>query len=180
MTQIYDYERFGMPERAGNRYFYTRNDGLQNQAVLYVREGLNGAPRMLIDPNTWSQDGATALAEWDPSEDGRHLLYSVQDGGTDWRTVRVLDVATGQPTARRGPLGQILQPRLGEGRLGLLSIRAFRSRRRAPSSSRLNENHAVYFHRLGTPQSEDRLVYRDARTGRGSTTMPRSRRTATG
>ena len=60
--------------------------------------GSNGAPRMLIDPNTWSADGATALAEWDPSEDGRYLLYSVQDGGTDWRTVRVLDVATGQPT----------------------------------------------------------------------------------
>ena len=109
-----------MPEKAGSRYFYTRNDGLQNQSVLYVRDGLNGAPRMLIDPNTWSQDGATALAEWDPSEDGRHLLYSVQDGGTDWRTVRVLDVATGQPTQRRGPLGQILQPRLGQGRLGLL------------------------------------------------------------
>ena len=71
MTQMYDYERFGLPERKGSRYFYTRNDGLQNQAVLYVREGLNGAPRMLIDPNTWSQDGATALAEWDPSEDGR-------------------------------------------------------------------------------------------------------------
>ena len=65
MTQMYDYERFGLPERKGSRYFYTRNDGLQNQAVLYVREGLDGAPRMLIDPNTWSQDGATALAEWD-------------------------------------------------------------------------------------------------------------------
>ena len=83
MTQMYDYERFGIPEKAGNFYFYDRNDGLQNQAVLYVREGLNGTPRLLIDPNTWSADAATALAEWDPSEDGRHLLYSVQEGGTD-------------------------------------------------------------------------------------------------
>ena len=70
MTQMYDYERFGLPEKKGGRYFYTRNDGLQNQAVLYVREGLDGAPRVLIDPNTWSQDGATALAEWEPTEDG--------------------------------------------------------------------------------------------------------------
>ena len=89
---------------------------------------------MLIDPNTWSQDGATALAEWDPSEDGRHLLYSVQDGGTDWRTVRVLDVATGAADRRRGPLGQILQPRLGQGRLGLLLFALPRARRRASSS----------------------------------------------
>src|SRR4029078_4687700 len=98
MTQLYNYERFGVPERKGNRYFYTRNDGLQNQSVLYVREGLNGAPRQLIDPNTWSADGATALGEWDPSEDGRYILYSIQDGGTDWRTLRVLAVATGRPT----------------------------------------------------------------------------------
>src|SRR3982751_922217 len=64
MTQLYNYERFGMPERAGNSYFYTRNDGLQNQAALYVREGLNGRPRVLIDPNSWARDGATALGEW--------------------------------------------------------------------------------------------------------------------
>ena len=61
MTELYDYERFGVPVKKGGRYFYTRNDGLQNQSVLYVREGLDGTPRMLIDPNTWSQDGATAL-----------------------------------------------------------------------------------------------------------------------
>ena len=177
---MYDYERFGLPEKAGNRYFYTRNDGLQNQSVLYVREGLNGAPRVLIDPNTWSQDGATALAEWDPSEDGRHLLYSVQDGGTDWRTVRVLDVATGQPTERRGPLGQILQPRLGEGRLRLLLFALPRAARRAQQFQSLNENHAVYFHRLGTPQSEDRLVYATPGPAAAQQQCARSPRTATG
>lgn len=65
ITELYDYERFGIPDRDGGRYFYTRNDGLQNQSVLYVRETLSGEPRMLIDPNAWSDDGATALAEWD-------------------------------------------------------------------------------------------------------------------
>jgi prolyl oligopeptidase len=64
--------------------------------VLFVREGLNGAPRQLIDPNTWSKDGATALGEWVPAEDGKRLLYSVQEGGTDWRVVRVIDVDTGR------------------------------------------------------------------------------------
>ncbi len=96
MTELYDYERYGVPEKAGDRYFYRMNNGLQNQDVLYVREGLDGQPRMLIDPNTWSADGATALAEWHPSKDGSKLLYSVQEGGTDWRTVKVLDVATGR------------------------------------------------------------------------------------
>ena len=158
MTQLYDYERFGIPERAGSRYFYTRNDGLQNQSVLHVREGLNGAPRVLIDPNGWSADGATALAEWDPSDDGRHLLYAVQDGGTDWRTLRVLDVATGQPTqdeVRWVKFSGLDWAKDGSG--------FFYSRFPEPAAGQqfqsTNENQAVYFHRLGTPQSADRLVY---------------------
>jgi len=157
MREMYDYERFGLPERKGNRYFYTRNDGLQNQAVLYVREGLEGAPRMLIDPNTWSQDGATALAEWEPSEDGRFLLYSVQDGGTDWRIVHVLDVATGRPASdevRWVKFSSLDWTKDGSG--------FYYSRFPEPTGAQfqqLNENHRVYFHRLGTPQSEDRLVF---------------------
>src|ERR1044072_8518972 len=157
MREMYDYERFGLPERKGERYFYPRNDGLQNQSVLYVRQGLEGAPRMLIDPNSWSQDGATALAEWEPSEDGRFLLYSVQDGGTDWRTVRVLDVATGRPTedeVRWVKFSNLDWARDGSG--------FFYSRFPEPTGAQfqqLNENQRVYFHRLGTPQSEDRLVF---------------------
>ncbi|MGZ8283849.1 MAG: prolyl oligopeptidase family serine peptidase, partial [Allosphingosinicella sp.] len=132
-----------------------------NQAVLYVRDGLDGQPRLLIDPNTWSEDGATALAEWDPSENGRHLLYSIQDGGTDWRTVRVLDVATGQPTEdeiRWVKFSNLDWAKDGSG--------FFYSRFPEPAPGQqfqsLNENHTIYFHRLGTPQSEDRLVYATA------------------
>src|SRR3546814_18230699 len=88
MTELYDYERFGLPEKAGSRYFYTRNDGLQPQSVLYVRDGLTGEGRVLIDPNPWAGDGATALADWTPSKDGTRLLYAVPAGGTDWRVVR--------------------------------------------------------------------------------------------
>ncbi|XMG42688.1 prolyl oligopeptidase family serine peptidase [Sphingopyxis sp. J-6] len=158
MTELYNYERFGLPRRAGTRYFYTRNDGLQPQSVLYVREGLKGEGRVLIDPNGWAKDGATALAEWVPSEDGRHLLYSVQDGGTDWRIVRVKDVATGQdlPDEIRWVKFSALDwAKDGSG--------FYYSRFPAPKAGEafqsLNENHAVYFHRLGTPQEADRLIH---------------------
>jgi prolyl oligopeptidase len=157
MTEMYDYERFGLPRQRGGHYFYTRNNGLQNQAVLYVRDGLGGTPRVLIDPNGWSQDGATALAEWAPSEDGSHLLYSVQDGGTDWRTVHILDVATGRPAAdevRWVKFSNLDWAKDGSG--------FFYSRFPEPGAhqfQQLNENQSVYFHRLGTGQGADRLVY---------------------
>ena len=160
MTSFYNYERFGVPERAGSRYFYTRNDGLQNQSVLYVRDGLDGTPRVLLDPNTWSRDGATALAEWRPSEDGRHLVYGIQDGGTDWRTVRVLDVATGQQTSDEIHWVKFSNLDWAKDGSGF-----FYSRFPEPGAhayQQLNENQSVYFHRLGTPQAQDRMVFATA------------------
>jgi prolyl oligopeptidase len=74
ITELYDYERFGVPEKKGAHYFYTHNTGLQNQAVLFVRDKVDGEGRVLIDPNPWSKDGATALAEWQPNEQGTKLL----------------------------------------------------------------------------------------------------------
>ena len=70
---LMDYERFGLPTKAGGRYFYTRNSGLQNQAQLFVRQGLTGKPRLLLDPNAWAGDQATALDDWKPSKDGKSL-----------------------------------------------------------------------------------------------------------
>ena len=155
---LYDFERFGVPQKAGNRYFYSRNSGLQNQAVLYVRDGLNGAPRLLIDPNTFSKDGATALAEWRPSEDGRHVVYGVQEGGTDWRVLRVLDANTGRvmpDEVKWAKFGNVDWAKDGSG--------FYYSRFPEPAAGQqfqsLNENQAIYFHRLGTPQSADRLVF---------------------
>ena len=74
---LMDYERFGLPQKAGANYFYMRNSGLQNQSQLFVRQGLNGAPRLLLDPNGWAKDGATALADWEPSDNGKLLGYSI-------------------------------------------------------------------------------------------------------
>lgn len=152
-----DYERFGIPVKAGGRYFYTRNTGLQPQAQLFVRKGLNGKPRLLLDPNLWAEDGATALDAWKPSDDGRYLLYSVQDGGTDWRILRVLDVATGKTLtdelrwAKFTDLAWI-------GSEGFLYSR-FPEPEKGRDFQALNYNQAVWFHRIGTPQSADELVY---------------------
>lgn len=158
MTELYNYERFGLPRKAGTRYFYTRNDGLQPQSVLYVREGLKGEGRILIDPNGWAKDGATALAEWTPSEDGRHLLYSVQDGGTDWRIVRVMDVATGKDLSDEVRWVKFSALDWAKDGSGFYYSR-FPEPAEGAAFQSLNENHTVYFHKLGTPQSDDVLIH---------------------
>jgi len=159
MTALYNYERFGLPYKKGGRYFYTRNTGLQNQSVLYYRDGLDGEPKQLIDPNGWSADGATALAEWTPSENGKLLAYAIQDGGTDWRTVKVMDVGTGRilkdelKWLKYG--GGVAWAKDGSG--------FYYSRYPAPAAKATYQsatlNQKVYFHKLGTPQSADRVVY---------------------
>jgi prolyl oligopeptidase len=158
MTELFSYERFTVPDRKGSRYFYTRNTGLQNQNVLYVREGLDGAPRMLIDPNTWSADGATALAEWDASDDGKYLLYSIQEGGTDWRVVKVLDVATGRILGDEVKWVKFSNLDWAKDGSGFYYSRFPEPRSEAQFQS-LNEKQAVYYHRLGTPQAQDRLIF---------------------
>lgn len=158
MTELYNFERFGLPTKAGSRYFYTRNDGLQPQSVLYVRDGMKGEGRVLIDPNLWATDGATALAEWRPSEDGKYLLYSVQDGGTDWRIVRVKDVATGQDLSDEVRWVKFSALDWAKDGSGFYYSR-FPEPEAGEAFQSLNENHSVYFHKLGTPQSADVLIH---------------------
>ncbi len=154
---LMDYERFGLPRKAGKSYFYMRNSGLQNQSQLFVRTGLNGAPRLLIDPNAWAKDGATALADWEPSDNGKLLAYAVQDGGSDWRTIKLLDVATGKVLkdeikwAKFTGISWV-------GNSGFLYSR-FPEPEKGKEFQSLNTNQAVYFHKIGTPQSADQLVY---------------------
>ncbi|MDH4072569.1 MAG: S9 family peptidase, partial [Gammaproteobacteria bacterium] len=99
LTELWDYERYGLPTKEGGRYFYSHNDGLQNQSVIYTQTALDGERERLIDPNTWSDDGTVALADYFPSPDGRYVGYLVQDGGSDWRVGKVLDVGTGETLA---------------------------------------------------------------------------------
>ena len=158
MAQLYDYERYGTPRKAGTRYFYTRNSGLQNQSPLYVRDGLTGEQRLLLDPNSFAEDGATALAEWLPSEDGRYLLYSVQDGGTDWRILRVVDVDSGKTLDDR--IEWVKYSDLSWSHDGS----GFYYSRFAPPADGSKfqstvENQQIWFHKIGTPQSADRQIY---------------------
>ena len=158
ITELTDYERFGLPQEKGGRYFYTRNDGLQNQSVLYVREGLDGEPRLLIDPNEWSEDDATALGGWEPSPDGTKLLYAIQDGGSDWRTVRVMDVAEGVMIG--DPVEWVKFSALDWAKDGSgYYYSRFPATGEGETFQALNTNHRVYFHRLGTAQLTDQLVY---------------------
>ena len=158
ITQLTDYERFGLPTSMGGHYFYTRNNGLQNQSVLYVRDGLDGEPRVLIDPNEWADDGATALADYAITEDGSKLLYAIQDGGSDWRTVKVMDVATGEvmeDTIEWVKFSNLDWAKDGSG----FYYSRFPATGEGETFQALNTNQQVYFHRLGTDQSEDRLIY---------------------
>jgi prolyl oligopeptidase len=158
MTQLFDYERYGLPVKKGARYFYAHNSGLQNQSPLYVREGLEGAPRLLIDPNLWARDGATALAEWRPSDDGAYVAYAVQDGGSDWRTIHVLDVATAQPTADTVEWVKFSGIDWAKDGSGFYYSR-FAAPAEGAKFQATNENQTVYFHRLGIAQAEDRKIY---------------------
>jgi prolyl oligopeptidase len=158
MKQLWDYERFGVPDKNGGRLFYLRNDGLQNQSVLFVQAGVDGVPRMLIDPNTWAADGATALAEWLPSKDGRHLVYGVQDGGTDWRTLKIIETDTGKvldDTVKWAKFTGLAWAKNGRG----FFYSRFPEPKAADEFQSLNMNHAIYFHTLGTSQASDRLVF---------------------
>ncbi len=153
-----NYARHGVPRAAGGRYFYAYNSGLQNQSPLYVRDRLDGEQRLLVDPNLLARDGATAIAEWEPSSDGRHLLYAVQDGGTDWRILRVIDVATGTLLDDRVEwvkYSALAWAADGSGFFySAFDPPADGSKFQAPTTGQ-----KVYFHRLGTPQAEDRLIY---------------------
>ncbi len=157
LTRLWNYERYGLPVREGGRYFWTRNDGLQNQAVLHWQARLDAEPRVLIDPNTYRADGTVALAQWVPSEDGRHLAYAIAEAGSDWNEIRVRDVESGRDLAdhlRWVKFSGISWTEDGAG--------FFYSRYPAPDSAALrtaNMFHKLYYHRLGTDQSQDVLVY---------------------
>jgi len=158
MTELWDFARYSLPRKKGGRYFFSYNDGLQNQSVVFTQTGLEAEPRMLIDPNTWSDDGTVALAGYVPSNDGSHIAYLVQDGGSDWREARVLDVVS----------GETLDDRLEWLKFTGLSWAGdgsgfYYSRYPATSEEEkfqtLNKNMTIYFHKLGTSQGEDQVVY---------------------
>jgi prolyl oligopeptidase len=157
-TDLYNFEKFGIPYREGRRYFWTRNDGLQQQSVLYTAMSLTDKPQVAIDPNTLSKDGTVALTGSAPSRDGRYLAYGTASGGSDWQEWRVRDLTTGKDlpdvikwvkfsTASWTPDGKGF----------------FYSRYDAPKEGAAltgsNFFQKLYYHRLGDDQSADVLVF---------------------
>ncbi|MFV0278211.1 MAG: prolyl oligopeptidase family serine peptidase [Parahaliea sp.] len=158
LTALWNFERYSTPVRHGAHYFYSRNDGLQNQAVLYRSAEPGRDAEVVLDPNGWSEDGTVALAEVSVSPRGRYVAYGIQDGGSDWRVWRVKDMAS----------GKVLDDELKWIKFSDASWAAdesgfFYSRYPEPDAGEqfqsLNTGMAVYFHRVGTPQTEDRRIH---------------------
>ena len=157
LKKLWNYERFGLPRRRGETYFYSHNDGLQDQSVLYKAGSLNAEREVLIDPNTLSEDGTVALSGTVTTEDGKLMAYSLADGGSDWRTWKVRDVATGKDlddVVQWVKFSGIAWKPDGSG--------FFYSRYAAPVEGEellaTNENQKMYFHAIGTAQSADTLI----------------------
>jgi prolyl oligopeptidase len=156
LQELYNYPKFGVPSRSGTYYFWSKNDGLQNQSVLYVQRGLEGTPRVLIDPNQLSPDGTVRLMAGEASRDSRYFAYYLSSGGSDWLEAHVLEIETGNV------LSDHLQWLKVTG-LAWFGDGFFYSRYDAPQDghdlSSRNEGHQVFYHRLGTAQAEDKLIY---------------------
>ncbi len=158
LAELWNYEKFGLPVERGGRTFFTKNDGLQNQPVLYVQEGIDGTPRPLVDPNQLAADGTVAFSGWEPSPDGKHLAYGLATAGSDWQQWRVREVesATDLPDHLRWIKfsGVSWTPD---------GTSFYYSRYDQPAADEeltgTNYFQKLYQHRLGTPQTDDVLVY---------------------
>ncbi len=158
ITDLWNYEKFSAPSRHGGRYFFSKNDGLQNQSVLYVQDTLDAEPKLLMDPNTWSKDGTVALAGLAISDDAKYIAYGVAEAGSDWNTWKVFDVNATKPMADELKWVKFSGASWTPDGKGFYYSR-FPEPKKEAAFQDLNVNMKLYFHKLGTPQGEDKLVY---------------------
>jgi prolyl oligopeptidase len=158
LTQLWNYPRFSLPGKQGGHYFFTKNDGLQNQSVLYVQDSLAGTPRVLIDPNTLSKDGTVALGNTSASRDGKWLGYGLKAAGSDWVEFHVRDIATGKDTADHIKWVKFSNLTWTEDSKGFFYGRYPDVAKGDKLFGKLL-NGKVYYHRLGTAQADDTLVF---------------------
>jgi prolyl oligopeptidase len=157
LTKLWNYERYSAPFKEGDRYFYFKNDGLQNQSVLYTLKSLDGTPKVLIDPNKLSEDGTIALGGISISEDGRLMAYGLSQAGSDWVEWRIRDIESGVDLPDHLQWVKFSGAAWTKDGLGF-----YYSRYDAPQGDALaevNYYQKLYYHRVGTPQSADILVY---------------------
>ncbi len=160
LTQIWDYEKYSVPFKEGDRYFYYKNDGLQNQSVLYTVPTLDAEPKVLIDPNKLSEDGTVALSGIAISQDSKLIAYGICNSGSDWKEWRIKDIETGEDLPDVLQWIKFNQPDWTKDNHGL-----FYSRYEQPKEGKLEETNylqKVYYHRLGTSQDDDVLIYERA------------------
>ncbi|MDR0749005.1 MAG: prolyl oligopeptidase family serine peptidase [Tannerellaceae bacterium] len=158
LTDLTNYEKIGTPYKKNGKYYFFKNDGLQNQSVLYVKETLDGEAGVLLDPNKLSDDGTVALSGISFSHDGKYLAYNISRSGSDWNEIFVIDLATGSrldDTVQWAKFGGASWQ--GNG----FYYSAYDAPEAGKEYSNMNENHKIYYHTLGTPQSEDRLAYQN-------------------
>ena len=155
LTEMVNYERYSIPSKRHGRYFYSKNDGLQNQSVIYMQKP-GQEPEVLLDPNTLSEDGTVSLGGSSLSNDGKYFAYLIQRSGSDWQEIYVLDVET----------KQLLPDHIEWAKFSGASwykdgffYAAYDRPESGKEFSNVNENHKIYYHRLGTQQSEDELFY---------------------
>ena len=158
LTALWNYQRWEVPFRRAKSYFYFLNDGLQNQSVLWAQRGLDGAPRVLLDPNTLSADGTVALTAVDASDNAKYIAYALSTAGSDWQEIRVRDVATAHDlpdVLKWVKFTTIGWTHDGKG--------FFYSRYDEPAAGTAmrapNRFHKLYYHRVGQSQSQDQLIY---------------------
>jgi prolyl oligopeptidase len=153
-----DYEKYSAPSSKGPYFFFRKNAGTQKQSVLYIQKGLDGTPEVLLDPNGW-EDGTVQLGTFAPSKDAKYAVYGVSKSGSDWQEYKVIELAT-----RRTLSDSVQWVKVST--VGWHGDGFFYSRYPRPESGKekasINENHQIYFHKLGTAQSEDQLVFQDA------------------
>jgi prolyl oligopeptidase len=159
LTKLLNYPKFSAPSRRGENFIFSKNDGLQNQSVYYIQKGLNGTPELLLDPNKFSADGTSQLGGFSLSESGKYVAYGISEGGSDWRDYYVLDVAT------KKPLSEHLQWVKFSGASWRGDTGFYYNRYPEPEKGKKmttrNDFQKIYYHKVGTPQSDDKLVYED-------------------
>ncbi len=164
MTELWNFEKFGIPFKKGGRYFFTRNDGLQNQSPLYWLDNLAGEPRLLLDPNLLSVDGTVALMNAVVSQDGTQLAYGISSAGSDWQEIHLLPVGMLPTGSNAGGLSDVIRWVKFSTISWTVDGKGFyycRYDQPAPGADYKSQNyfHKLYYHRLGEPQEADELVY---------------------
>jgi prolyl oligopeptidase len=158
LTELWDYEKLSTPWQQGGRYFVFRNDGLQNQDVLFVKDSFDDDERVLIDPNTWSDDGTVAMRSTSVDPTGRYLAYAVGDAGSDWQTWRVMEIERGTVLDDELKWVKFSGADWTPDGKGFFYGRYDKPEEGAEFQA-LNLNRKIYYHRVGTPQSQDVMVY---------------------